>query len=87
MWTSEQKSTKFSSVKAVSNINRSFFLNERALPVANVTPPALILVSDINLRARRQRIKHVIFVMKEFSIYARRPRERDGSESNMSSTW
>jgi hypothetical protein len=36
---------------------------------------------------RRQRIKHVIFVMKEFSIYARRPRERDGSGSSMSSTW
>ena len=35
---------------------------------------------------RRQRIKHVIFVMKEFSIYARRPRERDGSGSSMSST-
>jgi hypothetical protein len=35
---------------------------------------------------RRQRIKHVIFVMKEFSIYARRPRERDGSGSGPFST-
>jgi hypothetical protein len=58
--------------------NQSLILfDARALPVANLTPSALILVSDINLRARRRRIKHVIFVLKEFSIYARCRCKRD----------